>query len=90
MNIRDWTLDLERARIARILSERGNRDNASPAHWYRACQIACDRIAAGPSELDLCDTCNGRSNAYCSIHGIAASNDRQNAFFRDYDKRVSK
>lgn len=30
--------------------------------------------------------CNG-SDPACPVHGIAASNDRQNTFLRDYDRR---
>jgi hypothetical protein len=40
-----------------------------------------------PSELDLCPTCLGQSNAYCATHGIGASNARQSEFYRRWNER---
>jgi len=37
--------------------------------------------------IDLCDHCKGKSNAYCPTHGIAASNTRQNDFYRKWNER---
>jgi hypothetical protein len=35
-----------------------------------------------PSEIDLCEHCKGKSNPNCPKHGIAASNARQDAYWR--------
>jgi hypothetical protein len=45
------------------------------------------KLAQGPSELDLCPTCLGRSKAECRDHGIAASNARQSEFYRRWNDR---
>jgi hypothetical protein len=35
-----------------------------------------------PTELELCDTCNGERDPYCSEHGVDASNRRQSDYWR--------
>ena len=44
------------------------------------------KLAHGPSELDLCPECQGKSNADCDKHGIAASNARQSEFYRRWNE----
>jgi hypothetical protein len=36
----------------------------------------------GLSEIDVCVTCHGKSHPNCSRHGVAASNARQDAYYR--------
>ena len=45
------------------------------------------KLSQGPSELALCPTCRGTSNAYCAQHGIGASNARQSEFYRKWNER---
>jgi hypothetical protein len=45
------------------------------------------KLAMGASELDLCPTCLGRSNADCVAHGVAASNHRQSEFYRRWEEK---
>jgi hypothetical protein len=48
------------------------------------------KLAMGPSELDLCPTCLGRSNVDCAAHGVAASNHRQSEFYRRWNERYGE
>jgi hypothetical protein len=40
-----------------------------------------------PTPLQACTHCNGRHNADCPKHGIAASNARQSEFYRKWNER---
>jgi hypothetical protein len=50
-------------------------------------QLGIEPPVREPSEIDKCESCKGKRDPMCSAHGVAASNARQDAYYRSVGGR---